>query len=53
MLKNDEKKVAVLKDIRTELKSKRITTIELAKQLNMDSAYLSDYLFLENCQAIS
>ncbi|MFZ2577624.1 MAG: helix-turn-helix domain-containing protein [Lactococcus hircilactis] len=45
MLKNDEKKVAVLKDIRTELKSKRITTIELAKQLNMDSAYLSDYLF--------
>lgn len=45
MMKNDEKKVAELKEIRATLKTKRITTIELAKQLHMDSANLSDYLF--------
>lgn len=34
-----------LKEIRATLKSQRITTIELAKFLNMDSANLPDYLF--------
>ena len=45
MIKNDEKKVAALREIRATLKAKRITTIELAKKLSMDSANLSDYLF--------
>lgn len=45
MQKNDENKVKQLKEIRATLKSQRITTIELAKFLNMDSANLSDYLF--------